>query len=160
MLVIGLILVLLAVLAILLFVVGGANDPGALLIGTTFKWTPGSAVIFLAGAATLVVLVVGLLMLQIGLRRARQRRRDAKELERLQRERQQRQEETPAGAETTQTLPGERGATGQTGQTGQSGQAGEPRPAEPTTDETGAAEGGAHRGDGPGPASPDTRPEG
>jgi uncharacterized membrane protein len=142
MLVIGLILVLLAVLAILLFVVGGANDPGALLIGTTFKWTPGSAVIFLAGAATLVVLVVGLLMLQVGLRRARQRRRDAKELERLQRERLQRQEGGAAtGSETTRA--------------GTDAAATSPSDATPAE---GSAGGGAHRGEEPGDATPETRP--
>ncbi len=144
MLVIGLILVLLAVLAILLFVVGGANDPGALLIGTTFKWTPGSAVIFLAGAATLVVLVVGVLMLQVGLRRARQRRRDAKELERLQRERLQRQEGTATGSGAAQAGTDTAAA---------------PPPSDATPVE-GSAEGGAHRGEEPGDATPETRPGG
>jgi hypothetical protein len=82
MLVLGLILIILAALALLLVIVGGANDPanmalGSLTVHTSAMW------LFISGALTLLVLIVGLDLLRTGLKRARQRRKDAKELNRL-----------------------------------------------------------------------------
>lgn len=109
MLVLGLLLILVAALVAGVFILAGANDPGALTLGSSFNWHPGAAAVFLTGAATLVVLVVGVAMTRVGLRRARQRRRDAKELERLQLERRelarQQSEDRQPEAETTVAQP-------------------------------------------------------
>ena len=82
MLVLGLILIVLAALALLLVIVGGANDPATMALGgltlhTTAMW------LFISGALMLLVLIVGLDLLRNGLKRARQRRKDAKKLDQL-----------------------------------------------------------------------------
>lgn len=111
MLVLGLMLVLLAALVMLVFVIGGANDPASLKFGQ-FEWGPGVAAVFLAGVVTLVVLAIGLELTRIGVRRTRQRRRDAKELERLQLERQERQrQQATTEAQSADAEPAETRAT-------------------------------------------------
>jgi uncharacterized membrane protein YciS (DUF1049 family) len=82
MVVLGVLLIVLAVLVLSLVVVGGANDPAVLLLGSV-KWDTSAATMFIAGVVTLAVFAAGMALLQAGLRRARRRRKDAKELGRL-----------------------------------------------------------------------------
>lgn len=77
MLVLGLVLVVIAGVALLAVLLGGANDPanfdiGVLNIDTT---TMG---VFLIGAATVLIFVMGLELIRSGLRRAAQRRKTNK----------------------------------------------------------------------------------
>ena len=82
MIVLGLLLILLAGLVLALVLAGGANDSAVLVLGS-LKWEARTATMFLAGAVTVVVLAAGLALLQMGLRRARQRRKGAKEADRI-----------------------------------------------------------------------------
>jgi len=82
MLILGLILIVIAALALLAAIVGGSNDPATLAMGGV-QWHTNAMWLFLGGALSLLVLVVGLDLLRNGLRRAHQRRKDAKELNRL-----------------------------------------------------------------------------
>jgi uncharacterized membrane protein len=91
MVVLGLLLILLVALVLTLVLAGGANDPAILILGTV-KWNTSAATMFLAGAATVVVLAAGVGLLQMGLRRARQRRKGAKE-DRLSAQAQAREQE-------------------------------------------------------------------
>lgn len=82
MLVLGLILIVIAALALLAALVGGANDPATLSLGSV-KWETNAMWLFVAGAVALLLLVIGIDLVRVALRKARQRRRDAKELDRL-----------------------------------------------------------------------------
>ena len=82
MLLLGLILIVVAGLALLLAIVGGSNDPATLALGGV-QWHTNAMWLFIGGALSLLVLVVGLDLLRNGLRRANQRRKDSKELNRL-----------------------------------------------------------------------------
>ena len=108
MVVLGLLLILLAVLVLSLVVLGGANDPAVLLLGS-IKWDTSAATMFIAGVVTLVVFAAGLALLQAGLRRMRQRRKDAKQLDRssakLEKRDQAHQEQAPAPESQPGTTP-------------------------------------------------------
>jgi membrane protein implicated in regulation of membrane protease activity len=97
MVVLGLLLIVLAVLALSLVVVGGANDPAVLLLGN-IKWDTSAATMFVAGVVTLAVFAAGLALLQAGVRRARRRHKEAKHLDRLaaQLEQREKSQEKPA----------------------------------------------------------------
>ncbi|MGZ4494652.1 MAG: hypothetical protein ACXVWU_08135 [Nocardioides sp.] len=92
MLVLGLILIVVAALVLLAVIVGGANDPALIAFGS-LKWDTSATWMFVAGALTLLVLIVGLDLLRTGLRRAHQRRKDSKELGRLSKKVRQQEEE-------------------------------------------------------------------
>ncbi|MGZ4438160.1 MAG: hypothetical protein ACXVW6_10990, partial [Nocardioidaceae bacterium] len=74
MLVLGLILIVVAALALLVVIVGGANDPAVIALGS-LKWDTTATWMFIAGALTLLVLIVGLDLLRTGLKRANKRRK-------------------------------------------------------------------------------------
>jgi membrane protein implicated in regulation of membrane protease activity len=108
MFVLGLILILLAALLVLAAVMGGADDAASFDIGSLELTGLNVAVVFLTGALTLLVLVMGLGFLRVAARRSRARRQEAKELQKVsakleQREAELRQErgEHPAPASGT-----------------------------------------------------------
>ena len=119
MLVLGLILVLIAVLVVLGALAGG-NDPAALDIGP-LALNVSVFTVFLIGAATLLVLVVGVALIRSGTRRANQRRREHKQLTRLEKKLDQQQGSGAAPA-------GDTGSAGN-GSAGNAGSAGSPPPA-------------------------------
>lgn len=82
MLALGLILILLAALVVLT-VLFGANTAPITFDLTFFDVETSAVVVFLLGAATLLVLVTGLGLVTRGTRREMQHRRDRKELARL-----------------------------------------------------------------------------
>jgi|1186.fasta_scaffold174847_2 uncharacterized protein HemY len=82
MLVLGLILILLAALVAVALVLGGANDPSTYSIGNV-NVDMSVLTVFLLGAATLLVLLVGLALLRRGTATANQRRKDSKNLKKL-----------------------------------------------------------------------------
>ena len=136
MLALGVILVLLAAAAILAAVFGGAAEPLVFELGA-FNVTTNTFTVFVTGALTVLVLVVGLGLIRAGLRRARQRRHEKKELNRLAHKLEQREAAEPgtAGGAPTKTP-----AVAGTGSP-------DTRPA-PVTDTAG----------GTAPTSPDTQP--
>lgn len=111
MFVLGLILILLAGLLILAAVMGGADDAASFDIGSLELTGLNIAVVFLTGALTLLVLVIGLGCLRVAARRSRARRQGAKELQKVsakleQREaelRQERGDHPPPASGTTHT---------------------------------------------------------
>lgn len=82
MLALGIILVLAAAAVVLAAVFGGATVPLVFELGA-FEVRTTTFSVFLAGALTLLTLVVGLAMIRSGVRRARRRRQEKKELTRL-----------------------------------------------------------------------------
>ncbi|HZJ05498.1 MAG TPA: hypothetical protein VFD59_08520 [Nocardioidaceae bacterium] len=82
MLVLGLILILFSVGVLVTALVGGANDTAELDIGFLSGETS-TMVVFLFGAATVLIFVMGLEMTRSGVRRANRHRKDKKELNRL-----------------------------------------------------------------------------
>ena len=112
MLVLGLLLILLAALLILAAVMGGADDAASFDVGSLELTGLNVAVVFLTGALTLLVLVIGLGFLRVAARRSRARRQEAKELQKVsakleQREAELRQErgEHPAPASGDHPAP-------------------------------------------------------
>src|SRR5680860_238415 len=82
MLVLGLILVLLSVAVLVAALLGGPSDPVEFDLGVgTFGTT--SMTVFLLGAATVLVFVIGLEMTRSGIRREHRRRKEKRELTRL-----------------------------------------------------------------------------
>ena len=109
MLVLGIILVLLAVGALVAALVGGANQSATFDLGAVDIQT-NTFTVFLAGAATVVLLVAGLALISAGIRRAGRRRQERKKLNRLTEELETRDRQSAAtegasetGAETTAT---------------------------------------------------------
>jgi hypothetical protein len=84
MLAIGLILILLAAGALIAVLATGTDDQAA-LFGSTLEMP--TLVVFLAGAATLLVFIMGLELTRSGLRRANRTRRDRKRLRKLDKQR-------------------------------------------------------------------------
>lgn len=82
MIVLGLVLALLAVGLLLAVVFGGANDRADYVVGG-LELEMSTMAVFLIGAVTLLIFVVGLSLVRSGTRRAAQRRKDQKELGRL-----------------------------------------------------------------------------
>lgn len=81
MLALGVILVLVAVVALVSALVGGSDDPVGFDLGLVEGEISATGV-FLMGALTVLLLVGGAALVRGGLRRAKQNRRNAKELER------------------------------------------------------------------------------
>jgi membrane protein implicated in regulation of membrane protease activity len=101
MLVLGIILLLFVAVVFVGVLLGGGGQPtvdlGALHVSTT------TAVIFVAGAATVVLAFLGLWLIAGGARRANKRRRDRKELSRLTKKLEGQQASEPATTAQTQS---------------------------------------------------------
>jgi uncharacterized membrane protein YciS (DUF1049 family) len=106
MLVLGLILVLLAAGVVIAVVVSGTDDQAVLYGGNVHVPT---LVVFLVGACTLLVLLAGLQLMRVGMRRANRNRKDSKRLRSLEKREEARQEQTGA---TPGTAPGTGSGTG------------------------------------------------
>jgi hypothetical protein len=102
MLVLGLILVLLAA-GVVVGVVASGTDDQAKLYGEHVH-VP-TLVVFLVGAGTLLVLLAGLQLMRIGMRRANRNRKNSKRLRNLEKREEARQEQTGASPGTG-TEPG------------------------------------------------------
>lgn len=82
MLAVGLILIVIATLTLLAALFGGSTQQIEFDLGPIgLDMTP--TIVFLLGAATVLLFVMGLELVRSGARRARRRRRDSKELDRL-----------------------------------------------------------------------------
>ena len=112
MLVLGLILILLSAGSLLAVLSSGADDQAALYGGSVELPT---LVVFLGGAAALLVFIMGLELVRSGIRRANENRRTKKKLRRLEkRDGLRRDEDVPAtsgtadpGTATTRRTDGE-----------------------------------------------------
>jgi membrane protein implicated in regulation of membrane protease activity len=114
MLVLGIILVILATALVVAALAGGNEQSAPFELGAvSIETTTFSA--FLAGAVTLVVLVAGLALIQVGLRRARRRRQDKKELNRLSKKVEA--QESASATPTTTTATGTTETRADTGST-------------------------------------------
>lgn len=82
MLALGVILVLLATVAVVSALVGGSDESVGFDLGLVEGEISATGV-FLTGAVTVLLLVAGLLLIRVGLRRAKRHRKNAKKLERL-----------------------------------------------------------------------------
>ncbi|HET6625040.1 MAG TPA: hypothetical protein VFG63_01505 [Nocardioidaceae bacterium] len=82
MLVLGLILILLSAVALIAAVAGGSNDPANFDLGI-FDVQTNTMGVFLIGAGTVLLFVMGLELTRSGLRRANRRRKEQKEYTRL-----------------------------------------------------------------------------
>lgn len=82
MLALGMVLVLVAVLALVSALAGGSDESVSFEIAFVEGQISATGV-FLLGALTLLLLVAGLVLVRIGLRRATRHRKNARELERL-----------------------------------------------------------------------------
>ena len=113
MLVLGLILVLVATGALVAALVGGSNDPAQFDLGL-FDVQTNTLGVFLIGAATVLLLVLGLELIRAGLRRASRRRQERKQLKRLEaREAETRHvEPAPTATHPTATTTGTGAPTG------------------------------------------------
>lgn len=99
MLAVGLILVVLATLLLLAALFGGSDEQIQFDLGPIgLDMTP--MVVFLLGAATVLVFVMGLELIRSGVRRARRRRKDTKELNRLNEKLEQREVDRRGDADT------------------------------------------------------------
>ena len=83
MLALGIILILLSAGALVVVLTSGANEQATLFSGNVELPT---FVIFLAGAATLLIFIMGLELLRSGIRRANRNRKDSRRLKKLERE--------------------------------------------------------------------------
>lgn len=126
MLVLGLILIVVSALALIAALVGGSNDPATFDLGL-FNVQTNTLGVFLIGAATVLLFVMGLELTRSGVRRANRRRKEKKEYHRLA-ERYDRKDaaEESADASTTRTAPPAEPAPGEPSP-------GEPRSGESTT---------------------------
>jgi hypothetical protein len=82
MLVLGLILIVVSALALIAALVGGSNDPATFDLGL-FNVETNTLGVFLIGAATVLLFVMGLELTRSGVRRANRRRKEKKEYHRL-----------------------------------------------------------------------------
>lgn len=103
----GIIIVLIAAGVLLAALFGGSNQPATFDLGVVEVET-NTLGVFLLGAFTLLLLVVGLILMQGGLRRMNRRRQERKELTRLQKLEAQ---ETRPAATTADTTTAETAET-------------------------------------------------
>ncbi|MBA2464787.1 MAG: hypothetical protein H0V42_07420 [Nocardioidaceae bacterium] len=83
MLVFGLILIVLAVAVFVAVVLAGSDDPALRFDVGFLDASISTLAVFVIGAVTMLLLVLGLIFMRAGTRRANQRRKDSKELSRL-----------------------------------------------------------------------------
>jgi uncharacterized membrane protein len=107
MLALGIILIAIASVALLVALFGGSPDTVIYDLGPINVETSALAV-FLFGAATVLVFVMGLEMIRSGVRRENRRRKERKELNRLSKKLETRESEqtSTTGATTTDTATG------------------------------------------------------
>jgi uncharacterized integral membrane protein len=98
MLVLGLILILLSAGALVAVLSSGTDDK-SLLFGGNLE-VP-SLVMFLAGAATLLLFIMGLELVRSGTRRANENRKTKKKLKQLERQQQEQRDHQPVGTATS-----------------------------------------------------------
>ena len=105
MLVLGLILILLSAGSLVAVLSSGTDDHAQLFGGAIDVST---MVVFLAGAAALLVFIMGLELVRSGVRRANTNRKTKKKLRTLEKREEQRADstDTTAGAGNTDTTPG------------------------------------------------------
>lgn len=82
MLVVGLILIVIAAVLLVAALAGGLNDPATFELGI-LRLDTDTLGVFLLGAATVLIFVMGLELVRSGVRRANRRRKEKKELNRL-----------------------------------------------------------------------------
>jgi hypothetical protein len=82
MLALGLILIVISAIALLAALAGGSNDPAKFDLGI-FEVQTNTMGVFLIGAATVLLFVMGLELTRSGVRRANRRRKEQKEYQRL-----------------------------------------------------------------------------
>jgi uncharacterized protein HemY len=82
MFVLGLIVILVAAALLVGATVGGANDRVLFEVGGGISWDTTVTVVFLLGALSLLLLMVGLSLVRTAARRANTRRKESKELSR------------------------------------------------------------------------------
>jgi uncharacterized membrane protein len=82
MLALGLILIVISAIALLAALAGGSNDPAKFDLGI-FDVQTNTMGVFLIGAATVLLFVMGLELTRSGVRRANRRRKEQKEYRRL-----------------------------------------------------------------------------
>jgi hypothetical protein len=82
MLALGLILIVISAIALLAALAGGSNDPAQFDLGI-FEVQTNTMGVFLIGAATVLLFVMGLELTRSGVRRANRRRKEQKEYQRL-----------------------------------------------------------------------------
>ncbi len=83
MLVLGLLLIVLAVAVLVAVILAGSDDPALRFDVGFLDASISTLAIFVIGAVTMLLLVLGLTLMRAGTRRANQRRKDSKELSRL-----------------------------------------------------------------------------
>lgn len=140
MIVAAFIVLLIAILAVLAAIFGG-HAPASLDLGPIGHFNSDTTAMFFLGMATLLVLVLGLAMLRVGLRRARRRHRDRRRLGELSTKLDKYERHTP---EERTSVDDGRGAGNSAGNhanegSSRSGEPGGPgnHPAEPAANEGG-----------------------
>ncbi len=110
MFVLGLILILLSAGALVAVLASGTDDQAAMYGGSLNLPT---LVVFLAGAAALLLFIMGLELVRSGLKRANQNRKNTRRLRKLERREQARRVDEPgtAAGSTTGTTTGTTGTT-------------------------------------------------
>lgn len=98
MLALGIILIVLSAGALVVVLANGTADQAALYSG---KVELPTLVVFLAGAATLLVFIMGLEMFRSGIRRANRNRKDSRRLRKLEQREQQSREPSESGSAGT-----------------------------------------------------------
>jgi len=104
MFVLGLILILLSAGALVAVLASGTDDQAAMYGGGVHVPT---LVVFLAGAAALLLFIMGLELVRSGVKRANQNRKNTRRLRRLEKSEEQRRGQTPADGEPAATTPPE-----------------------------------------------------
>ena len=98
MLALGVILILLSAGTLVVALTSGTGENATLFSGNVELPT---FVVFLAGAATLLVFIMGLELFRSGIRRANRNRKDSRRLRKLEQERQRGAAGEPTGERTT-----------------------------------------------------------
>ena len=153
MFVLGLILILLSAGALVAVLASGTDDQAAMYGGSLNLPT---LVVFLAGAAALLLFIMGLELVRSGLKRANQNRKNTRRLRKLERREEARRAEEPGGTTgtTTGTAPGTTAGTAKGTATGTSPGTGS-APATDAPHDT--APGTTRAGDGPHETPPPAR---
>jgi hypothetical protein len=105
MLALGIILILLSAGALVVALTSGAGEQATLFSGNVELPT---FVVFLAGAATLLVFIMGLELFRSGIRRANRKRKDSRRLRKLEQREQQEQQRHGSGEPADERTTGTR----------------------------------------------------
>lgn len=98
MLALGIILILVSAGALVVVLTSGASEHAAMFSG---KVELPTFVVFLAGAATLLIFIMGLELFRSGVRRANRNRKDSRRLRKLEQEQQRHAGDEPSRERTT-----------------------------------------------------------